>query len=60
MHKDPTSKKRKIHGWTRYLSVITVVILAIAVSIDPDTLNVIALFFAIVNVGVHYKDFLRG
>jgi len=60
MHKDPISKKRKTHEWTRYLSVITAVLLAIAVIIDPDTLSVTALIFAIVNVGVHYKDFLRG
>ncbi len=60
MYRDPETKKSKPRGWTRYLSVVTAVLLAIAVVIDPDTLGVITLIFALVNVGVHYKDFLRG
>lgn len=60
MNKGPVSKKRKDYRWTRYLSVITAVLLAIAVIIDPDTLGVSALIFALLNVGIHYKDFFRG
>lgn len=60
MHKDPKTKKRKAHGWTLYLSVIATVLIAIAVVIDPGTLNVIALIFMLLNVGLHYKDIFRG
>ncbi len=59
MDKAPGPNKSKTRGWTRYLSVITAVLLVIAVIIDPDTLSVSALICALVNVGVHYKDFLR-
>ncbi|MFO7803099.1 MAG: hypothetical protein R6V55_12470 [Desulfovermiculus sp.] len=60
MDKDPGSKKTKIRAWAPYLSLITAVLIAIAFFIDPDTLGMIALIFALINVGVHYKDFLRG
>ncbi len=60
MDKEPGPKKTKTRAWAHYLSLITAVLLAIAVIIDPDILSVSALIFALVNVGVHYKDFLKG
>lgn len=59
MHQDPKTKRIRHHGWTVYLSVIATVLIAIAVSIDPGTLNVIALILMLLNSGSHYKDFFK-
>ena len=60
MEKDHAPEKRKTPGWTRYLSIIAALLAAIAVFINPTTLNVFVLIILIANMGLQFKDIFKG